>query len=72
MKIGTKDIKNIKAGSKSTFKCESPLAMNSTKNLAKYVQNTYPENGVKYSVKMDYAKLEITITAIPVENLKKK
>ncbi len=72
MKANVKAIKQILPGEKKTFKCEKAMSLVTAKSSAYYVQNNYPELGVRYKVSLNYAQLEVTIEAVPVEKSEEK
>ena len=70
MKVTAQIIKGITKGSSSTFKVDTPRNLNTARATACYVGKMYPELGVKYSCKINYPTLEITITANKVSKNK--
>jgi len=64
MKITTDQIKAIKVGTKVTFPLDNQKAFHSSTNLVSYVQNNYPELGVRYKCSSNRKALELTIEAI--------
>lgn len=64
MKVTTEILKSIPKGSSSTFKVDSPRDLNTARTLANYVARFYPELGIRFSCKVNYATNEITISSI--------
>lgn len=72
MKVKTENIRNIPLGGTTTFKCDTPKGVNNAKATVSYCNVTYAsEDGKKYEVETNRAKLEIKVTAIQIEQLKK-
>lgn len=66
MKVTAEDIKAIPPGEHRVFRLESPKALNSAQVMVTYVRYTYPNPAIEaYKCKKDWAKNEITVTAIP-------
>lgn len=64
MVINTSEIRKIKAGNSISCQMETPKQLNSARTLAYHVQNTYPEDGKKFSCSINWKTTTITISAI--------
>lgn len=72
MKVKTENVRSVPIGSTISFTCDTPKGVNNAKATVSYCNITYAaEDGKRYVVKTDRAKLAIEVTAIAVEQPKK-
>lgn len=70
-KVTVESLKAIKPNNDRTFKVNHPRELSTAKSLAYQTARTHPELGVKYSCKVNYDDLEITVSAMPAVETRK-
>lgn len=69
-KVGKDELSTIRPGESRTYKVSSPKELQNVRASASYTHLTYPELGVKFKSSINRAKLEITVSAIAVNDSK--
>ena len=73
MKVSTKDIVQIRAGTFQTFLCDTKYDCRTAQSLATYVNRfCKPDDVERYATRINYDNNVITIIALPKMNTKEE